>query len=140
MSKPDYLVVSERYVDSMFGEGMGERHAQFLERIENAALREQLHRYHALEGDTSQISLEENYLLGMVVLCALQRFGTAAMFAKVLLHFGVKKEKLLEAMARLAMWIGGVPAVEATFVIQKAIGEFEKDGPASLSGWFPTPK
>ena len=47
------------------------------------------------------------------------------------------KEKLLEAGARLAMWIGGLPAVEASFRIQRAISEYEREGLGSLSVWLP---
>jgi hypothetical protein len=35
------------------------------------------------------------------------------------------------------MWIGGLPATEASFVIQRAIREYEKEGLASLGVWFP---
>ena len=140
MSKPDFMIAGEKYIDRLFGEGMGERHSQFLERIQNPALREQIHRFHILQDNTANISIEENYLLGMTVMCAVKNLGTAAMFAKALLYLGVKREKILEAVARLSMWVGGLPAVEASFVIQKAINEYEKEGPASLAGWFPQPK
>ena len=73
----------------------------------------------------------------MVVLCAQRAFGPAAMFAKTLLHLGVAREKLLEAIARLAMWVGGIAAAEAAAHIQKAIGEYEQRGLASLDAWFP---
>ena len=126
-----------RYVDQIFGSGSGESHVRFLDRIENSALREIVHRYHSFEADTSQLSLEENYLIGLCVLCAQGRNTTAAMFAKTLLALGVPKSKILEAVARLAMWIGGLPAVEASFVIQKAIREYELDPKAALSVWFP---
>jgi len=128
---------TERYVDGLFGPGGGERHLRFLERIAHPGLREMVLRYHGLEADTAHLSLEENYLIGLAVLCALGRFDTAAMFAKTLLHLGTPKEKLLEAGARLAMWIGGLPAVEASFRIQKAIAEYERDGLGSLSVWLP---
>src|SRR6478736_217071 len=103
---PDPELSTERYVDAIFGPGTGRRHLRFLERIEPAGLREMILRYHALEGDTRHLSLEENYLLGLAVLAALGRYDTAAMFAKTLLHLGTRKEKLLEAIARLSMWIG----------------------------------
>jgi hypothetical protein len=124
-------------VERLFGQGSGAPHVRFLERIENPALREMIHRYHTLEGDTALLSLEENYLLGMCVLAALGRNDTAAMFAKTLLHLGTPRAKLLEAMARLGMWVGGLPAAEATFAIQRAIREYERDGIASLAAWFP---
>jgi hypothetical protein len=54
-----------------------------------------------------------------------------------LLHLGTPKEKLLEASARLSMWIGGLPAVDASFALQKAIREYEKEGLGSLGVWFP---
>jgi hypothetical protein len=140
MSKPDYMIAGEKYIDGVFGEGMGERHSQFLDKIQNDALREQIHRFHILQDNTAHISIEENYLLGMTVMCAVKSLGTAAMFAKTLLYMGVKKEKILEAVGRLSMWIGGLAAVEASFTIQKAIREYEKEGAASLAGWFPQPK
>lgn len=137
MTDPKVLGTTERYVDELFGQGSGEKHVQFLERVQNEALREMVHRYHAMEADTRHLSLHENYLIGMCVLCAGKHYGTAAMFAKTLLHLGMSKEKLLEAVARLSMWVGGLPAVEASFVIQKAIREYEEQGFASLAAWFP---
>jgi hypothetical protein len=137
MSKPEHVRKTEDYVESIFGAGTGEAHVRFLDRIQNPALRELIHRYHALESDTSRLSLEENYLIGMCVLCAQRDYTAAALFAKTLLHLGVPKEKLLEATARLSMWIGGLPAVDASFAIQKAAREYEKDGLASLGVWFP---
>jgi hypothetical protein len=137
MEKPDYIEATERYVDDIFGPGTGAKHLGFLDGIANAALREQVLRYHVLESDTSELSREENYLVGMCVLCATKNFTTVGMFAKTLLHLGVRKQKLLEATARLGMWIGGLPAVEATFVVQKAIREYERDGFESLRVWFP---
>jgi hypothetical protein len=137
MSKPDFVLATERYVDEIFGPGAGEKHLRFLDRIDSPALREQILRFHAMEADVSLISKEENYLIGMCVLCAGKHYSTAGMFAKTLLHLGVNKAKLLEAVARLSMWIGGLPAVEAAFVIQKAISEYEERGVSSLGVWFP---
>ncbi|HET7542104.1 MAG TPA: hypothetical protein VFK05_19690 [Polyangiaceae bacterium] len=137
MQELDPIEQTRDYVDGLFGEGAGKKHLRFLERIQNPALREQVYRYHALEADTSQVSLEENYLLGMAVLAALGRYDTAAMFAKTLLHLGTRKEKLLEVVARLSMWIGGLPAVEAGFRVQRAIAEYERDGLGSLAVWLP---
>lgn len=137
MDKPPHIADTESYVESIFGPGTGESHVRFLERIQNPALREMIHRYHTLEADTSQLSLHENYLIGMSVLLAQRDHLTAALFAKTLLHLGMPREKLLETCARLGMWIGGLPAVEASFVIQKAIREYEKEGLASLGVWFP---
>jgi alkylhydroperoxidase/carboxymuconolactone decarboxylase family protein YurZ len=140
MSKPEHIVETEAYVESIFGPGTGAPHVRFLERIQNPALREMIHRYHALEADTTELSLQENYLLGMCVLLSQRDYQAAALFAKTLLHLGVRKQKLLEACARLAMWVGGLPAVDASFVIQKAISEYEQDGLASLGVWFPEPR
>jgi hypothetical protein len=140
MSKPQHIADTERYVDSIFGPGTGEAHVRFLDRIQNEALREMIHRYHVLESDTAQLSLQENYLIGMCVLCSQRDYVAAGLFAKTLMHLGVPKEKLLEATARLAMWIGGLPAVDASFAIQKAIREYEKEGLASLGVWFPGEK
>jgi alkylhydroperoxidase/carboxymuconolactone decarboxylase family protein YurZ len=128
---------SERYLDELFGAGAGARHSAFIDRLDHPVLRDTLHGYHVLESDTRQLSLAENYLLGMVVLCAQRNFGPAAMFAKTLLHLGVSRDKLLEATARLAMWVGGITAAEAAAHIQKAIGEYEQRGLASLDAWFP---
>jgi hypothetical protein len=137
MSKPPHIADTEAYVESIFGAGTGEPHVRFLERIENPALREMIHRYHTLESDTAELSLQENYLLGMCVLLSQRDYQTASLFAKTLLHLGVRKQKLLEACARLAMWVGGLPAVDASFTIQKAIREFERDGLGSLAVWLP---
>ena len=128
---------SQRYLDDLFGAGAGERHAVFIDRLASPVLRETLHTYHAIEADTRHISVEENYLLGMVVLCAQRAYGPAAMFAKTLLHLGVAREKLTEATARLTMWIGGIPAAEAAAHIQKAIREYEQHGLESMEAWFP---
>jgi hypothetical protein len=35
------------------------------------------------------------------------------------------------------MWVGGITAAEAAAHIQKAIGEYERCGLASLDAWFP---
>ena len=129
---------SERYLDDLFGEGAGAKHSAFIDRHAHPALREALHGYHVLESDTRHLSVEENYLLGMTVLCAQRAYGPAAMFAKTLRHLGVSPDKLLEATARLAMWVGGIAAAEAAAHIQKAIGEYEQRGLASLDAWFPT--
>ena len=137
MDERDPSEQTEAYVDAIFGPGNGKKHLRFLERIEHAGLREQILRYHALEADTSQLSLEENYLIGLAVLAALGRHDTAAMFAKTLLHLGTPKAKLLDTVARLTMWIGGLPAVEAAFRVQRAIAEYERDGLGSLAVWLP---
>jgi hypothetical protein len=129
--------MSEQYVDEMFGRGMGARHSRFLEQIEDPSLRAEIHRYHAHQADTQLISLEENYLLATCVLCAVRSYGTAQMFAKTLRHLGVPRAKILAALARLSMWIGGIVAVEATLHIQRALDEYERLGAASLAAWFP---
>src|ERR1700749_2910527 len=95
---------SERYLDELFGAGAGARHSPFIDRLDHPVLRDTLHAYHVLESDTRHLSVAENYLLGMTVLCAQRNYGPAAMFAKTLLHIGVPRDKLLEAIARLAMW------------------------------------
>jgi hypothetical protein len=137
VNQPDFVQATQKHLDAMFGEGAGEKHGRFLDLIVNDSLREMIHRYHAVEADTERLSLEENYLIGMCVLCALRSYGAAAMFAKTLLHLDVPKEKILEAVARLGMWIGGLAAVEATFAIQKAVREYEELGFAALAAWFP---
>jgi hypothetical protein len=128
---------SERYLDELFGPGAGARHTAFLARLDHPALRDTLHGYHVLESDTRYLSITDNYLLGMTVLCAQRAWGPATMFAKTLLHLGEPRGKLLEAVARLAMWIGGIPAAEAAGHIQKAIADYEQRGVASLEAWFP---
>jgi hypothetical protein len=127
----------ERYLDELFGPGAGARHSAFLDRIEHPALRDALHGYHVLESDTRHLSIADNYLLGMTVLCAQRAWVPAAMFAKTLLHLGEPRGKLLEAIARLSMWIGGIHAAEAAAHIQKAIADYEHRGAASLEAWFP---
>jgi hypothetical protein len=128
------------YLDGIFGPGMGERHLQFLHYLADPALREMIASYHTLETDTEHLSVEENYLLGMAVLCSRGSYETAAMFAKTLLHLKVRKEKVLAAITRLSMWIGGIPAAEAAGHIQRAIRDYEKRGIDSLDAWFPLPK
>jgi len=128
---------SQRYLDGVFGPGAGARHTAFVDRLDHPALRETLHRYHVLESDTRWLSVADNYLLGMTVLCAQRSWGPAAMFAKTLLHLGEPRDKLLEAVARLAMWVGGITAAEAAAHIQKAIADYEQRGLASLEAWFP---
>jgi alkylhydroperoxidase/carboxymuconolactone decarboxylase family protein YurZ len=135
--RDERVATSVAYVDGVFGAGTGLRHVNFLTRIENDALREMIHGYHGLQSDTEHLSIAENYLLGVAVLSATKSYGTAAMFAKAALHAGVPREKLLEVLARLAMWVGGLNAVEATLHIQKAITEYETKGVASLDAWFP---
>lgn len=128
---------TRRYVDAIFGPGAGDKHVRFLDRIEDPALREMIHRFHVWEEDTRHISLEENYLIGTCVLYAAGHHGTAGMFVKTLLHLGTPSAKVLEAVARLSMWIGGLPAAECSFRAQRAIREYERDGLASLAAWFP---
>jgi hypothetical protein len=128
---------SERYLDELFGAGAGARHSAFIDRLAHPALRDTLHGYHLLEADTRHLSVAENYLLGMVVLCAQRNYGPAEMFAKTLIHLGVPREKLLEATSRLTMWVGGLTAAEAAAHIQRAISEYEQRGLAALDAWFP---
>src|SRR5215470_1577549 len=101
MTDADRQRRSEHYLDELFGPGAGVRHSSFIDRLAHPALRDMLHDYHVLESDTCHLSVAENYLLGMVVLCAQRNFGPAAMFAKTLIHLGVPRAKLLEAIARL---------------------------------------
>jgi hypothetical protein len=128
---------SEQYVDDLFGPGMGARHGRFLDRIESEPLRDEIDRYHVVQSDTSQISLEEHYLLATCVLCATRAFGSAQMFVKTLRHLGVSRQKIVAAVGRLSMWIGGIPAVEALAHVKKALDEYERDGERSMAGWFP---
>jgi hypothetical protein len=131
---------SEAYLDSLFGEGAGRRHTSFLERLPSRSLEDALHRYHLLEADEAHLSAADNYLIGMCVLCATRAYGPAAMFAKTLLHLGVPRERILAAVGRLEMWIGGVPAAEAAGHVGKALREYEEHGLASMSAWFPPAK
>lgn len=137
---PESIRRTIEYVDRIFGPGMGARHVQFLERLENPALRATIHGYHQLESDTRWLSLEENYLLGACTLCAVGQLETAALFVKTLLHLGTPRQRILEAVGRLSMWVGGLPAATAAFAMQRAIREYERDGLASLAVWFPEPK
>ena len=135
--KKDLIDRSEAYIDGMFGPGAGKKHSRFIDRIENETLRETLHQYHVIESRTEHLSIEENYLLGMTVLYATRRFGVAGMFARTLLHLGVPREKLLEAVARLTMWVGGISAAEAAGHLHGALRDYEKNGAASMKAWFP---
>lgn len=128
---------SERYLDGLFGPGAGARHSRFLDQLENEGLRTEIHRYHALQADQSQLSVVEHYLIAMCVLCALKSYGTAQMFAKTLRYLGVPRAKILAALARLAMWTGGIPAVEATLAVTRALDDYDRLGAASLAAWFP---
>lgn len=132
-----YTTRTERFVDELFGPGMGARHVQFLDKLENPALREMIHRYHPVEQDVSEVSLIENYMIGMAVLSATGHLPTAVMFAKVLRHLGVSRSKILEVAGRLGMWIGGLPAAEVSFAVQRALNEYEAQGLQSLEVWFP---
>ena len=135
MSTPEQASAS--YLDGLFGPGMGQRHQAYLRYLDHPFLRETMDRYHVLEADETHLSVTDNYLIGMAVLCALRSYDTAAMFAKVLLHLGEPAERIVEVTARLAMWIGGIPAAEAAAHMQRAIREYTRDGPASLAAWFP---
>ena len=128
---------SEAYVDELIAPGMGARHSRFLARLGNPKLAETMHDYHLLEAQTEQLSIEENYLVGMAVLYATRSHGTAGMFAKTLLHRGVEADKLREVMVRLSMWIGGIPAAEAAGKLEAAILDYEARGLDSMSPWFP---
>jgi hypothetical protein len=133
----DLLRRSEAYLDGLFGAGAGRRHTEFLNRLPTDALRQTLHAYHVEEADTQHLSVQDNYLIGMCVLCATRSYGPASMFAKTLMHLGVPKERIFTAISRLAMWTGGVPAAEAAGHIQRAVREYEQIGQASLNVWFP---
>ena len=137
MMDPELQQKSERYLDALFGEGAGARHSRFLEQLENEGLRTEIHRYHALQADQSQLSIVEHYLIALCVLCSLRSYGTAQMFAKTLRHLGVPRVKILAALARLAMWTGGIPAVEATLAVTRALDDYDRLGAASLAAWFP---
>ncbi|HEY4241840.1 MAG TPA: hypothetical protein VGM88_18595 [Kofleriaceae bacterium] len=130
-------MTSKDYLDKLFGAGAGDAHTKFVDRLAHPALRETLHRYHELESDETNLSIEENYLIGMSVLLAQRNFAPAAMFAKTLRHLGVPAAKLVEVTARLEMWIGGIAAAEAAAHVQKAIKEYDEQGLASMAGWFP---
>lgn len=128
---------SEAYLDGIFGEGSGRKHSALLEKFASPSMRETLHGYHLVEAETNHVSVQENYLIGMCVLCASKNYTSAAMFAKTLCHLGVSREKIFESISRLSMWIGGVPAAEALGHIQKAVQHYERDGQASMAAWFP---
>lgn len=125
------------YLDRLFGPGMGARHAAFLEHLGHAGLIETLHRYHALEDDEAWITVEENYLIGMCVLCSQGRYGPAAMFAKTLRHLGTPEARVLEAVRRLEMWTGGIAAAEAMGLMRRACRQYDRDGLGSMADWFP---
>ena len=96
---------------------------------------------HVVDDVVSEFFVDpEGYPLGMCVLLAVGQRGTAAMFAKVLRHMGTPREKILESVARMSMWVGGLAATESTFVIQKALQEYDERGRDSLATWFPQPE
>ena len=128
---------SEAYLDRIFGPGMGRRHSAFLDHLGHPDLQDVLHRYHVLEDDETWLSVEDNYLIGLCVLCAQGRFGPAGMFAKTLRHRGVSKQRITEAVRRLEMWIGGIGAAEAMAVVQRAIRQYDTSGIESMRDWFP---
>ncbi|GLW04060.1 hypothetical protein [Streptomyces lavendulae] len=137
---PQALVTeSEAYLDALFGPGAGHRHTRFLARIGHPNLREDLHRCHQRQADGRLLSVEENYLLGMCVLYATHCPEPAGMFARTLLHLGVEGDKLLEAVARLAMWIGPIPAAGAAARLQHALDDYTEHGIDSMRAWFPGP-
>ena len=127
----------EASLDGLFGEGHGRRLSAFVARLPSPTLQDALHRYHALEADETHLSVADNYLIGLCVLCATRSYGPASMFAKTLRHLGVPRERILAAVGRLEMWIGGGPAAEAAGHVGKALREYEEHGLASMSAWFP---
>lgn len=135
----DLIARSQAYLDQLFGPGAGLRHTAFLDHLSSGTLRDTLHGYHLMEADTRYLSVEENYLIGMCVLSATGSHATAAMFAKTLLQLGVAPEKILTAVDRLSMWIGGVRAAEVAARVQTAIAHYERSGVQSLQEWFPPP-
>lgn len=139
MNSSDPAESTERYVDELLGPGMGKRHLIFLGRIRDPSLRELVLRFHAVEADTAHVTVEENYLIGVCVLVAQGQLRTAAMFAKLLRRIGTSSERILAAVARVAMWAGGLPVTEASLVIQKALSEYDEDPERALAPWFPEP-
>jgi hypothetical protein len=138
MTMPDdVLEASERYIDRLFGPGAGKAHTAFLDTLKNPVLVESLHRAHAMQADESVLSVTEHYLIGLCVLCATKNHGPAAMFAKTLRHLGVTRAKIAEAVARLSVWIGPVPAAEAMGHVGKALDDYDQSGVASMKAWFP---
>lgn len=131
------LKKSEEYLDALFGEGMGRRHSRFLGHLKSEPLQRALHEAHVMEADETHLSVEENYLIGMCVLLVQRNYEPAAMFAKTLRHRGVASAKVLEAVTRLSMWMGAVPAAEAAAHVQRALRDYDKRGLESLAGWFP---
>lgn len=136
---PALKAASEGFLDGIFGPGMGARHTAFVERLGEPTLRDGLHRYHVLESDERWLSIEDNYLLGMTVLCATGDFAPASMFAMTLMHRDVPKERTFAAVARLEMWVGGIRAATALGHMRKAVRSYEKHGMAAMAGWFPEP-
>ncbi len=130
-------VASEAYLDRLFGPGMGARHSAFIDRLRCPPVRDALHRYHTLEADETWLSVEDNYLLGIAVLCAQGDYGPASMFAMTLRHLGVPAERILTAVGRLEMWVGGIKAATAVGHIQAAIRRYDRDGIDAMGAWFP---
>jgi alkylhydroperoxidase/carboxymuconolactone decarboxylase family protein YurZ len=139
VTETELIAQSQAYLDRVFWTGAGSGHSQFLDHLEHDGLREAIHRCHLMQADTRWLSVEDNYLIGMCVLYAQRCYGPAGMFARTLLHKGVAQERILEAAARLSMWIGPIPAAEAAGHLQKALADYAQRGPASLQPWLPAP-
>lgn len=137
MTDTELIGQSESYIDTVFWPGAGAAHTAFLDTIAHDGLREAVHRCHLMQADDATLSIEDNYLIGMCVLYATGHPHPADMFAKTLAHLGVERARLLEAVARLSMWIGPIPAAGAAARLQRALTDYTEHGRASLSAWIP---
>ncbi len=137
MSEHDLLSESEAYLDGLFGAGAGHRHTTYLDALPHSELREQLHRAHAWAARDEHLSVPEHYLIGMSVLYALRAYGPAGMFARTLLLLDVSEPTVIEAVARLAIWIGPVQAGEAAGHLTRAIADYHARGLGSMDAWLP---
>ena len=134
---PGLVEQSQAAIDRLFGPGAGKRHTAFLDGLPHAELQTGLHRAHVWAARGAHLSPQEHYLIGMAVLYAQRVYGPAGMFARTLLHLQVDPATVVEAVARLALWIGPVQAAEAAGHLSKAITDYQEHGLASLEAWLP---
>ena len=137
MNAPDLVEQSQAALDRLFGPGAGQRHTAFLDGLPHAELRAELHRAHVWAASGEYLSPREHYLIGMAVLYAQRAYGPAGMFARTLLHLQTDPEAVVEAVARLALWVGPVQAAEAAGHLAKAVAAYQQHGLASLEAWLP---
>jgi hypothetical protein len=135
--EPGLAEQSQAALDRLLGPGAGKRHTAFLDELPHPELAAALHRAHLWAVRDEHLSPQEHYLIGMTVLYAQRAYGPAGMFARTLLHLKTDSATVVEAVARLALWIGPVQAAEAAGHLMKAVTDYQDHGLASLEAWLP---